>query len=172
MIPKKMPTPALKPNASLTDQSGTLTCTMLGCSKAMLARSGMNSSAQIAIRPAFMGRPTPTALGQPAADDLLGQALAHLPPIDVGGVKEVDAQLVGPVHDAEAVGLRGVGPEVHRAQAKPTHLQPGPAWIRVLHRALLTRMSATAGGGRQPLHHVLQDLPRSSKPSSAFRERI
>ena len=42
------------------------------------------------------------ALGEPAPDDLLGDALALLPAVDVRGVEEVDAVLVRAVHDRVA----------------------------------------------------------------------
>ena len=37
----------------------------------------------------------PAALREPAADDLLGDAFALLPAVDVGGVEEVDARAPG-----------------------------------------------------------------------------
>ena len=43
----------------------------------------------------------PAALGEPAPDDLLGDTLAGLPAVDIGGVEEVDAQFEGLVHDGE-----------------------------------------------------------------------
>jgi hypothetical protein len=62
--------------------------------------------------------PATAALGEPAADDLLGDTLTGLPAVDVGGVEEVDAQLEGLVHDGER--RLAVRPEVHRAEAKET----------------------------------------------------
>ena len=63
---------------------------------------------------------TPSAaLGKPAPDNLLGDALAFLAAIDVGGIKEVDAQLDGFVHDGEGGLLIRLGAEVHRPQAQP-----------------------------------------------------
>src|SRR5690606_34925296 len=56
-------------------------------------------------------------LGEPAADDLLGASGVAGPAVDVGGVEEVDAQFQRAVHDGEAVGLAGLGAEVHGAQA-------------------------------------------------------
>jgi len=40
------------------------------------------------------------------------------PAIDVGGIEEIDAELEGPVHDPEALGLVGDPAEVHRAEAE------------------------------------------------------
>src|SRR5262249_47564344 len=61
-------------------------------------------------------------LREPAADDLLGDPLSRLPSVDVGGVEEVDSELEGPVHEGEAVGLRGQGAEVHGAETEPAYL--------------------------------------------------
>src|SRR3546814_3205568 len=52
----------------------------------------------VAHRAVELGRedgllPAAAALGEPPADDVLGDALAELPPVDVGGVEEVDPQL-------------------------------------------------------------------------------
>src|SRR5262249_17035045 len=79
---------------------------------------------------------TSTALRQPAADDLLGDALARLPAVDVGRVEEVDAELEGPVHDGAAVGFAGEWTEVHRAQAETAHLHTGTPEPDVLHAFL------------------------------------
>jgi hypothetical protein len=73
------------------------------------------------------------ALGEPAADDLLGDAFAFLAPVDVGGVEEVDAQVEGLVHHGEAVGFGGVGAEVHGAQAQAGHTAAGASERGVLH---------------------------------------
>src|SRR5436305_1980867 len=56
------------------------------------------------------------ALGEPATDDLLGDAFALLPPVDVGRVEEVDALVDGAIHDLVRIGLLGDGTEVHRAE--------------------------------------------------------
>jgi len=42
----------------------------------------------------------PAALGEPAADDLLGDALALAPAVDVGRVEDVDPMLQRAVHHA------------------------------------------------------------------------
>jgi hypothetical protein len=55
------------------------------------------------------------ALRQPAPDDLLGDALAELPAIHIGGVEEVDPQLQRLIHNRKAVGLAGLRAEVHGA---------------------------------------------------------
>src|SRR5262249_39498656 len=67
------------------------------------------------------------ALPDPPADDLLGDALARLPPVDVGGVEEVDAELERTIHDDEAVALARERTEVHRAETEPAHLEAGAA---------------------------------------------
>jgi hypothetical protein len=85
----------------------------------------------------------PAALREPAPDDLLGQALAGMPAVDVGGVEEVHALLVGAVHDREGVLLRGLRAEVHGAEAQPAHGQPGAAEVRVLHRSSWKRRRPT-----------------------------
>src|SRR5262249_28827004 len=83
----------------------------------------------------------PAALRQPASDDLLGDALARLPPVDVRGIEEVDAGLERPVHHGEAVGLAGVRAEVHRSQTEPADAGSGPTELDILHRApLLARL--------------------------------
>jgi len=76
------------------------------------------------------------ALRQPAADDLLGDALARLPAVDVRRVEEVDAELEGPVHDGGAVGFAGERTEVHRAEAETAHLHTGTPEPDVLHAFL------------------------------------
>ncbi len=76
-------------------------------------------------------------LREPAADDLLGHALALLPPVDVGGVEEVDPQLQRAIHDRERVGFGRFGTEVHRAEAEPTDLQTCPTELDVAHAAKL-----------------------------------
>ncbi|MNS88881.1 hypothetical protein D3C72_1228730 [compost metagenome] len=79
------------------------------------------------------------ALGEPAAEDLLGDALAAHPAVDVGRVEEVDAVLERAVHDGERVRFGGLGPEVHRAQAQPADHQAGAAEVGVFHGGLLSR---------------------------------
>ena len=64
----------------------------------------------------------PAALRKPTADDLLGDAFAHLPAVDVGGIEEVDARVDRGIHDAERVSLGRLGTEVHRPQTKPADL--------------------------------------------------
>jgi hypothetical protein len=61
--------------------------------------------------------PPTAALGEPAADDLLGPALANLPAVGVGGVKEIEAQFEGLIHDGKRIGLAGLRAEVHRPEA-------------------------------------------------------
>ena len=73
------------------------------------------------------------ALREPAADDLLRRAASALAAVDVRGVEEVDAELVGAVHDRERVGLAGLRAEVHGAQDGAGDGQTGAAEIRVLH---------------------------------------
>ena len=75
--------------------------------------------------------PPAAAAREPVTDDLLGPArmrfvvLADLPgrggrpAVAVGGVEEVDADLVGVIHDRVRFGGRGQRPEVHRAEAQP-----------------------------------------------------
>ncbi len=58
------------------------------------------------------------ALGEPAPDDLLGDAFTEFPAVDVGGVEEIDPQLEGFVHDLVAVLFGRERAEVHRAQAE------------------------------------------------------
>src|SRR5262249_58571802 len=79
---------------------------------------------------------TSAALGQPPPDDLLGDALARLPPVDVRRVEEIDAQLEGLVHDRAAVGLAGEGAEVHGAETEPAHPDSGATELHVLHAFL------------------------------------
>src|SRR4029077_19650805 len=63
------------------------------------------------------------ALGEPAAHDLLRDALAGLPSVDVRGIEEVDAGIERPVHEREAVRLARLRAEVHRAEAEAAHAQ-------------------------------------------------
>ncbi len=87
------------------------------------------------------------ALREPAADDLFGAALVLGPAVDVGGVEEVDALLVGGVHDLVGVGLFGVRAEVHGAQAQAGDGQAGTAEVGELHgpppSAAPARLSST-----------------------------
>src|SRR5207237_10363377 len=89
----------------------------------------------------------PAALRQPASDDLLGDALAGAPAVDVGGIEEVDAELEGAVHDGEALGLSGEGTEVHGAETEAAHLEARPRETRVLHSRLI---AWPPRGGRGP----------------------
>src|SRR4051794_33116779 len=73
------------------------------------------------------------ALREPPADDLLGDAFALLPPVDVGAVEEVDAVLDGAVHDPVRVILARLRPEVHGAEDEAGDGQTGAAEVRVLH---------------------------------------
>src|ERR1700740_2700530 len=65
--------------------------------------------------------PATTSLGKPASQDLLGVALLAAPAINIGGVKKVNTELQGSVHDLETVILGCVPAEVHRAQADVTY---------------------------------------------------
>jgi hypothetical protein len=65
--------------------------------------------------------PSAASLGKPSAQNLLGVALLAAPPIDVGGVEEVDAKFQSPVHDPETFFLGGVPAEVHGAKANVAH---------------------------------------------------
>ena len=79
--------------------------------------------------------PPSAALGEPAADDLLGGAPALGAPVDVGRVEEVDPGLEGRVHDGERGGLVGLGPEVHGAEAEAADGEAGPAEVGEAHAA-------------------------------------
>ena len=52
-----------------------------------------------------------------AMDDLLRDALALLPAVDVGGIEEIEAELVAPVHDLIAVLFGRLRTKVHGSQA-------------------------------------------------------
>ena len=134
----------------------------------------------VAHRPVQLGRQdhlvaAPAALGEPAADDLLGDALALLPAVDVGGVEEVDALLEGPVHDRVGVLLGGLRTEVHRAQAQPADQQPGPSEMGVLHvlaPAVRRHSREPAYAGRH-VRHPLRPAPghllAPARPRAAVR---
>ncbi len=62
------------------------------------------------------------SLGEPAPDNLLGDALADLPTVDVGGVEEVDPELKRAVHDPECVRLACMRAEIHRSKAEAADL--------------------------------------------------
>src|SRR4029077_405219 len=87
--------------------------------------------------------PPAAALHQPAADDLLGHALARLPAVDVRGVEEVDPRVERAVHDREAVGLGRLRAEVHGAEAETAHAETGAAEADILH----ARGPSTRPGG-------------------------
>jgi hypothetical protein len=61
--------------------------------------------------------PAATALGEPAPDDVLGDALAGLPAVHVGGVEKIDPQFERLVHDGKRIGFTGLRTKVHGAQA-------------------------------------------------------
>jgi hypothetical protein len=75
----------------------------------------------------------------------------------VGGVEEVDAELVRAVHDHVRVGGRRQRAEVHRAEAKPADGQARPAQVRVLHAASVSR---SRGGGQPARERRLDDRVR------------
>ena len=81
------------------------------------------------------------ALREPRAEDLLGPAAVLAPAVHVGGVEEVDAVLVGLVHDRVRGGLVGLRTEVHRPEDEPGHAQAGPAEVGVLHTDSLPTVS-------------------------------
>src|SRR5689334_13439376 len=83
--------------------------------------------------------PSRRVLREPAPDDLLRDALAGLPAVDVGRVEEVDAGVERAIHDREAVGLARERPEVHRAEAEAAHAQTGTAETDVVHDVVLSR---------------------------------
>src|SRR6266702_5835499 len=82
-----------------------------------------------------------TALGKPAPDDLLGNAVALLhirglrSPVHIGGVDEVDPDLHCLIHDFETRGLVRHHAEVHCAQTEPADLQARASQRCVLHFA-------------------------------------
>ncbi len=104
----------------------------------------------------------PAALGEPPADDLLGDTLAELPSVDVGRVEEVDAVLERAVHDGVAVGFGGLGAEVHRAEAQPADRQAGAAEIRVLHSATVSGQEQQVPAGLTQASLAAGALPKST----------
>ena len=82
-----------------------------------------------------------SALLEPVAHDFLGNAVAERnvgalrTAVDVRRVDELDAQIVGAVHDLEARGLVGEVPEVHGSQAQAAHDQAGSAQMPILHKS-------------------------------------
>src|ERR1700683_2018684 len=72
-------------------------------------------------------------LREPSADDLLGDALAFLPSVDVGGVEEVEAGIERRVHDLVRCRLVGLRTEVHGAEAQTADGQTGTTEMRVFH---------------------------------------
>ena len=64
----------------------------------------------------------PAALGKPASDNLLGDAFADLPAVDIGGIEEINAQFERLIHDGEGIFLFRLWAEVHRPQAQPGNL--------------------------------------------------
>ena len=82
---------------------------------------------------------------QPGCDsvvlgELTGRAL--YPAVAVGGVEEVDADLVRVIHDGVRFGGRGQRPEVHRAEAEAANAQAGTAKVDVFHAPTLSRHRA------------------------------
>ena len=74
--------------------------------------------------------PPPPSLSEPASNDLLGGTPT---PVGIGGVEEVDAHLVRPVHDGEGGRLVGLGTEVHGAEAEATDAETGTTEVGEVH---------------------------------------
>lgn len=80
-----------------------------------------------------------SALLEPFAHDFLGNAVAERnvgtlrTAVDVRRVDELDAEVIGAVHDLEARGLVGEMPEIHGSEAQTTHDQTGSAQMPILH---------------------------------------
>ncbi|MNL14788.1 hypothetical protein D3C87_1357450 [compost metagenome] len=92
----------------------------------------------------------PTALSQPAPDDLLGEAVALLhirrlgATVHVCGIEEVDVGLQGAVHDLEGGWLVRQLTEVQGAQAQPADQQTGAPQVGVLQGGLLSECARFA----------------------------
>jgi hypothetical protein len=70
----------------------------------------------------------PTAtLGQPAPDNLFGNAFTEFPTVNIRRVEKVNAQFQRSIHDGKAVGLGGLRAEVHRAQRQAADFKAGTA---------------------------------------------
>jgi len=78
----------------------------------------------------------PAALDKPAPEDVLGDAFADLPAVNVSRIEEVDAQFERLVHDGEGIGFAGLRAEVHRAETKAGHFQAGAAKLGEFHACL------------------------------------
>ena len=90
----------------------------------------------------------PAALRQPASDDLFGEPAFHGPAVDIGCVKEIDAELQCPVHDLETVLFRRVPAEVHRAEtdvADQDAVIPQPPMLHC-HALILESSDVVAAG--------------------------
>ena len=80
-----------------------------------------------------------SALLEPLAHDFLGNAVAERnvgalrTAVDVRRVDELDAQIVGAVHDLEARGLVGEVAEIHGSKTQTAHDQAGSAQMAILH---------------------------------------
>src|SRR5438128_3388221 len=101
-------------------------------------------------------------LREPAADDLLGDALARAPAVHVGRVEEDDPELERAVHDCEAVALAGEWAEVHGAEAEPADPEPALAETDVVHAGVSTTPRGVSEHG--PRHR-----PRSRSTCAARR---
>jgi len=101
--------------------------------------------------------PLPSA-GEPAAHDGLGAALVA---VDVGGVEEVDAVVVGGVHDRVGVGFVGLLTEVHGAEAEPRDLQTGTTEVGVLHVSTLPPTRPSVQPSLSPYSLALRRHPRT-----------
>src|ERR1700722_17241884 len=97
--------------------------------------------------------PAPAPRRHPPADDRLGDALGPRLAIGVGGVEEVDAVLMGGVHDDVGIGLAGDGTEIHGAKAEPAHGPAAAAEVRVVHAVTLRQhpRALDGRGGRDPI---------------------
>jgi hypothetical protein len=77
----------------------------------------------------------------PGLDLRLVEGLGH--PESSGhtrGVEEVDAVLLGGVHDDVGIGLAGDGAEIHGAEAEPAHGHAAAAEVRIVHAVTLRQL--------------------------------
>ena len=103
-------------------------------------------------------------LRKPSADDLLGESLALLPAVDVGGVEEVETGVECRVHDRVRRRLVGLRTEVHGAEAEAADRQPGASEVRVFHDGESGASEVLASGSRRA---KCQSRPRITRMTSA-----
>jgi hypothetical protein len=72
-------------------------------------------------------------LRQLATYDLSGERGLAFPSVAICGIKKINAQLQGPIHNGKTVLQAGLTPEIHRSQTKTAYSESGTAQFCIMH---------------------------------------